>query len=137
VLLKSTPVPLFCRIINTILRCVDTTHHCPLGTGMSPKLCRRYFLNYFAALSILQFFCRKILPHQQFLTFACRRRSPVKVPNFPLWQMRVVYAKYIVKKGRDYFAGLRVTKRNKATVLLTLTLLQTPTLTLTLILTLT
>jgi hypothetical protein len=33
--------------------------------------------------------------------------------------------------GRDYFAGLRVTKRNKATVLLTLTLLQTPTLTLT------
>jgi hypothetical protein len=40
-------------------------------------------------------------------------------------------------KGRDYFAGLRVTKRNKATVLLTLTLLQTPTLTLTLILTIT
>jgi hypothetical protein len=39
--------------------------------------------------------------------------------------------------GRNYFAGLRVTKRNKATVLLTLTLLQTPTLTLTLILTLT
>jgi hypothetical protein len=32
--------------------------------------------------------------------------------------------------GRDYFAGLRVTKGNKATVLLTLTLLQTPTLTL-------
>jgi hypothetical protein len=41
-----------------------------------------------------------------------------------------------VKFGRDYFAGLKVTKRNKATVLLTLTLLQTPTLTLTLILTL-
>jgi hypothetical protein len=39
--------------------------------------------------------------------------------------------------GRDYFAGLRVTTRNKATVLLTLTLLQIPTLTLTLILTLT
>ena len=39
--------------------------------------------------------------------------------------------------GRDYFAGLRVTKRNKATVLLTLTLLPTPTLTLTPILTLT
>ena len=39
--------------------------------------------------------------------------------------------------GRGYFAGLKVTKRNKATVLLTLTLLQTPTLTLTLILTLT
>jgi hypothetical protein len=39
--------------------------------------------------------------------------------------------------GTDYFAGLKVTKRNKATVLLTLTLLQTPTLTLTLILTLT
>jgi hypothetical protein len=39
--------------------------------------------------------------------------------------------------GRDYFAGLKVTKRNKATVLLTLTLLQTPTLTITLILTLT
>ena len=39
--------------------------------------------------------------------------------------------------GRDYFAGLRVTKRNKATVLLTLTLLQTPTLTLTLTLILT
>ena len=34
--------------------------------------------------------------------------------------------------GRGYFAGLRVTKRNKATVLLTLTLFQTPTLTLTL-----
>jgi hypothetical protein len=33
--------------------------------------------------------------------------------------------------GRDYFAGLKVTKRNKATVLLTLALLQTPTLTLT------
>ena len=31
--------------------------------------------------------------------------------------------------GRGYFAGLRVTKRNKATVLLTLTLFQTPTLT--------
>jgi hypothetical protein len=28
--------------------------------------------------------------------------------------------------GRYYFAGLRETKRNKATVLLTLTLLQTP-----------
>jgi hypothetical protein len=41
------------------------------------------------------------------------------------------------RMGRDYFAGLKVTKRNKATVLLTLTLLQTPTLTLTLILTLT
>jgi hypothetical protein len=37
--------------------------------------------------------------------------------------------------GRDYFAGLRVTKRNKATALLTLTLLQTPTLTLILTLT--
>jgi hypothetical protein len=37
--------------------------------------------------------------------------------------------------GRDYFAGLRVTKRNKATVLLTQTLLQTPTLTLILTLT--
>jgi hypothetical protein len=32
--------------------------------------------------------------------------------------------------GRGYFVGLRVTKRNKATVLLTLTLFQTPTLTL-------
>jgi hypothetical protein len=39
-------------------------------------------------------------------------------------------------RGRDYFAGLRVTKRNKATGLLILTLLQTPTLTITLILTL-
>jgi hypothetical protein len=37
-----------------------------------------------------------------------------------------------VVTGRDYFADLRVTKRNKATVLLTLTLFQTPTLTLTL-----
>jgi hypothetical protein len=43
------------------------------------------FYSFSAARSILQFFCRKILPHQQFLTFACRRRSPVKVPNFPLW----------------------------------------------------
>jgi hypothetical protein len=42
-----------------------------------------------------------------------------------------------ISSGKDYFAGLKVTKRNKATVLLTLTLLQTPTLTLTLILTLT
>jgi hypothetical protein len=25
------------------------------------------------------------LPHQQFLTFECRGRSPVKVPKFPLW----------------------------------------------------
>ena len=40
-------------------------------------------------------------------------------------------------EGRGYFAGLRVTKRNKATVLLTLTLFQTPTLTLILTLTLT
>jgi hypothetical protein len=41
-------------------------------------------------------------------------------------------------KGRGYFAGLRVTKRNKATVLLTLTIFQTPTLTpIALILTLT
>ena len=32
--------------------------------------------------------------------------------------------------GRCYFAGLKVTKRNQATVLLTLTLFQTPTLTL-------
>jgi hypothetical protein len=41
--------------------------------------------------------------------------------------------------GRGYFAGLRVTKRNKATVLLTLTLtlFQAPTLTLNLTLTLT
>ena len=40
--------------------------------------------------------------------------------------------------GRDLdFAGLKVTKRNKATGLLTLTLLQTPTLTITLIFTLT
>ena len=31
--------------------------------------------------------------------------------------------------GRGYFAGLRVTKRNKATVLLTLTLFKTLTLT--------
>jgi hypothetical protein len=30
--------------------------------------------------------------------------------------------------GRCYFVGLRVTKRNKATVLLALTLFQTPTL---------
>jgi hypothetical protein len=43
----------------------------------------------------------------------------------------------IVSDGRDYFAGLKVTKRNKATVLLTLTLLQTPTLTLILTLILT
>jgi hypothetical protein len=34
------------------------------------------------------------------------------------------------QNGRGYFAGLKVTKRNKATVLLTLTLFQTPTLTL-------
>ena len=47
------------------------------------------------------------------------------------WRGQVLYV------GRDYFAGLRVTKRNKATVLLTLTLLQTSTLTITLILTLT
>jgi hypothetical protein len=33
--------------------------------------------------------------------------------------------------GRCYFAGLKVTKRNQATVLLTLTLFQTPTLILT------
>jgi hypothetical protein len=47
-----------------------------------------------------------------------------------------VFSKYVPQlKGRGYFAGLRVTKRNKATVLLTLTLFQTPTLTLTLILT--
>jgi hypothetical protein len=39
--------------------------------------------------------------------------------------------------GRGYFAGLKVTKRNKATVLLTLTLFQTPTLTLILTLSLT
>jgi hypothetical protein len=37
--------------------------------------------------------------------------------------------------GRSYFADLKVTKRNTATVLLTLTLFQTPTLTLTIILT--
>jgi hypothetical protein len=46
----------------------------------------------------------------------------------------IIKIKFIVLPGRDYFAGLRVTKRNKATVLLTLTLLQTPTLTITLIL---
>jgi hypothetical protein len=39
--------------------------------------------------------------------------------------------------GRGYFAGLRVTKRKKATVLLTVALFQTPTLIPTLILTLT
>jgi hypothetical protein len=39
--------------------------------------------------------------------------------------------------GKGYFAGLRVTKRNKASVLLTLTLFQTPILTLTIIPTLT
>jgi hypothetical protein len=42
---------------------------------------------------------------------------------------------YQMKKGRGYFAGLRVTKRNKATVLLILTLFQTTNLTPTLILT--
>ena len=45
--------------------------------------------------------------------------------------------KKISYDGRDYFAGLRVTKRKKAMALLTLTLLQTPTLTLILTLTLT
>ena len=38
--------------------------------------------------------------------------------------------KYLVLHGRGYFAGLKVTKRNQATVLLRLTLFQTPTLTL-------
>jgi hypothetical protein len=38
----------------------------------------------------------------------------------------------IINVVRGYFAGLRVTKRNEATVLLTLTLFQTPTLILTL-----
>jgi hypothetical protein len=51
------------------------------------------------------------------------------------WRILKAFLRVIL--GRDYFAGLRVTKRNKATVLLTLTLLQTSTLTLTLILTLT
>jgi hypothetical protein len=88
VLLKSTQ--LFCRIINTYLRCVDTTHHWRV-TQIVPQVFSKLFLphdqfySFSAARSILQFFCRKILPHQQFLTFACRRRSPVKVPNFPLW----------------------------------------------------
>jgi hypothetical protein len=43
------------------------------------------------------------------------------------------YVEYIDSclPGRGYFAGLRVTKRNKTTVLLTLTLFQTPTLILT------
>jgi hypothetical protein len=50
---------------------------------------------------------------------------------------RNLHFNYKLQLGRDYFAGLRVTKRNKATVLLTLTLLQTPTLTLILTLTLT
>jgi hypothetical protein len=41
----------------------------------------------------------------------------------------LVHFYILIWLGRDYFAGLIVTKRNKATVLLTLTLLQTPTLT--------
>jgi hypothetical protein len=49
----------------------------------------------------------------------------VKLPNASLHHTPLMFS------GRDYFAGLKVTKRNKATVLLTLTLLQTPTLTLT------
>ena len=54
-----------------------------------------------------------------------------------LFDQNGAFIRLHVFMGRDYFAGLKVTKRNKATVLLTLTLLQTPTLTLTLILTLT
>ena len=42
------------------------------------------------------------------------------IRGYPCWNYRNRHK----KEGRDYFAGLRVTKRNKATVLLTLTLLQ-------------
>jgi hypothetical protein len=48
----------------------------------------------------------------------------VKLPNTSLHYTLLIFS------GRGYFAGLRVTNRNKATVLLTLTLFQTPTLTL-------
>ena len=78
---------------------------------------------------------------------ACAR-FPLKLEDFPeeltkcswlLYIFECLFNLYNFFAGRDYFAGLKVTKRNKATVLLTLTLtlLQTPTLTLTLILTLT
>jgi hypothetical protein len=50
-----------------------------------PNCAAGIFYTISAALSILQFFCRKILLHQQFFTFACCGRSPIKVPNFPLW----------------------------------------------------
>jgi hypothetical protein len=63
----------------------------------------------------------------------------LKVENFELqnfFQTENLSANHILQ-GRDYFAGLRVTKRDKATGLLILTLLQIPTLTITLILTLT
>jgi hypothetical protein len=50
-------------------------------------------------------------------------------------QIAIIAALQSYIEWRDYFAGLRVTKRNKATVSLTLTLLPTPTLTLTFTLT--
>jgi hypothetical protein len=63
----------------------------------------------------------------------CWNSSEIQQKHSACWVNDVTSS----SKGRDYFAGLRVTKRNKATVLLTLTLLQTPTWTLTLILTVT
>jgi hypothetical protein len=62
-------------------------------------------------------------------------KDPLKHLPINIWLATNTFMWLIpVVTGRDYFAGLRVTKRNKATVLLTLTLtlFQTPTLTITL-----
>jgi hypothetical protein len=68
-----------------------------------------------------------------FATLVSNLASPTQFFIIINWQNgRLVYKTILyphVLIGRGNFAGLRVTKRNKATVLLTLTLFQTPTLT--------
>ena len=58
-----------------------------------------------------------------------RRKYLDKKPTVSDYAPNISKMANVCKIGRGYFAGLRVTKRNKATVLLTLTLFQTPTLT--------
>jgi hypothetical protein len=69
--------------IGTTVRCVDTTHYTPLTCH--PNCAAGIFLNYFCCTINFTVFLQQDFAASAFFTFSCLGRSPVKVPNFPLW----------------------------------------------------